>query len=433
MAEPSSHINYSFEDIQRYLQGKMSATEMHDMEKAALQDPFLADAIEGFNETDFAIAKQHLNEINAGLFAKKKESKVVAFNKRTQWLNVAAVIIVLAGIGVVASYFLRTPSLNRQPEIAKVKKDETNKAEQQKPEFEKLDTSPPFTDTVLYVAQNKAVKKVHSSAAKKKAAKNITDDKTIVKEDQSALSNANIATLSAPPPDVEKTMMSRSFAIPDTTAYLQGKTSGVSVSPSLPSTFSGKVVDENGEPIAGVTIATADKKAAVITDMNGNFNLQKTDTLLNVTAGTVGYNSRSLALKQGVNDPIILNQANEALSEVVVTGYGTTRKKNAYTDSITRAQRNANGDSAMPVGGWSNFNHYVITQLNSDTTTNAITNPDDMIEMEFLVDKAGNPYDIKVTRSVNEQLSSKAVEILKNGPKWTSPTRKKKARVVISF
>ena len=50
MAEPSTHINYTFEDIQRYLQGKMSAAEMHEIEKAALQDPFLSDAIEGYRE-----------------------------------------------------------------------------------------------------------------------------------------------------------------------------------------------------------------------------------------------------------------------------------------------------------------------------------------------------------------------------------------------
>src|ERR1700759_3937126 len=108
MAEPSTHINYSFEDIQRYLQGKMSAAEMHDIEKAALQDPFLADAIEGFNEADLTTAQQHLNEINTALLKEKSASKVVAFNKRTQWMNVAALIIVLAGIGVVASFFFKS-------------------------------------------------------------------------------------------------------------------------------------------------------------------------------------------------------------------------------------------------------------------------------------------------------------------------------------
>src|ERR1044072_6688977 len=104
MAEPSTHINYSFEDIQRYLQGKMSSAEMHAIEKAALQDPFLADAIEGFNDADLATAQQHLNDINTFLRKEKQETKVVAFNKKTQWLNVAALLIILAGVGVVASY-----------------------------------------------------------------------------------------------------------------------------------------------------------------------------------------------------------------------------------------------------------------------------------------------------------------------------------------
>jgi len=41
--------HYSASDIQRYLNGEMSAREMFDLEKAALEDPFLADAIEGYD------------------------------------------------------------------------------------------------------------------------------------------------------------------------------------------------------------------------------------------------------------------------------------------------------------------------------------------------------------------------------------------------
>lgn len=48
MADAQKHITYSYADIERYLQGKMNATEMHEMEKAALTDAFLADAIEGY-------------------------------------------------------------------------------------------------------------------------------------------------------------------------------------------------------------------------------------------------------------------------------------------------------------------------------------------------------------------------------------------------
>jgi outer membrane biosynthesis protein TonB len=40
--------HYSAEDIQRYLEGKMNAADMHAIEKIAMDDPFLAAALEGY-------------------------------------------------------------------------------------------------------------------------------------------------------------------------------------------------------------------------------------------------------------------------------------------------------------------------------------------------------------------------------------------------
>jgi hypothetical protein len=42
---------YGVEEIRRYAEGKMSPEEMHAIEKAALDDPFLADAIDGFDDS----------------------------------------------------------------------------------------------------------------------------------------------------------------------------------------------------------------------------------------------------------------------------------------------------------------------------------------------------------------------------------------------
>jgi len=47
MGDPKQPYRYTRGDLQRYLSGKMSAAEMHLLEKAALDDPFLADALEG--------------------------------------------------------------------------------------------------------------------------------------------------------------------------------------------------------------------------------------------------------------------------------------------------------------------------------------------------------------------------------------------------
>ena len=47
-SQPSDHARpVSAELIQAYLEGKLPAAEAHALERAALDDPFLAEAIEG--------------------------------------------------------------------------------------------------------------------------------------------------------------------------------------------------------------------------------------------------------------------------------------------------------------------------------------------------------------------------------------------------
>src|SRR5438309_3190406 len=107
MADANNHITYSLADIQRYLQGSMSAKEMHDLERAALEDPFLADALEGYSEADLQQAQGHLAQIETAIRRQKEESKVVALPalKRYRSWQVAASIILLVGI-VGFTYFI---------------------------------------------------------------------------------------------------------------------------------------------------------------------------------------------------------------------------------------------------------------------------------------------------------------------------------------
>jgi hypothetical protein len=48
MASDNNIKNFTAVDIEKYHKGLLSAKEMHDLEKAALDDPFLADALEGY-------------------------------------------------------------------------------------------------------------------------------------------------------------------------------------------------------------------------------------------------------------------------------------------------------------------------------------------------------------------------------------------------
>ena len=164
MAEQNTHINYSAEDIERYLKGKMSAKEMHDMEKAALQDPFLADAIEGFSNASFEESHQHLNEITAALQTEKEETKVVPLpSNNFYWWRVAAIIIFVAGIGAVSWYIIGSNNTLNKNEIAQVKEnkksDTSGVAKPSMNEVAKNDTSNKL------IAQNLSAKPLQKEKA----------------------------------------------------------------------------------------------------------------------------------------------------------------------------------------------------------------------------------------------------------------------------
>ena len=74
------------DDIKRYLSGEMSAAERHALEREALNDPFLAEALEG------------AEELPAGQFAAdlKKINRHITAKRRWKPMRVAAVIVALA-------------------------------------------------------------------------------------------------------------------------------------------------------------------------------------------------------------------------------------------------------------------------------------------------------------------------------------------------
>jgi len=97
----------------------------------------------------------------------------------------------------------------------------------------------------------------------------------------------------------------------------------------------GTVIDENGEPVIGATVAEkSNPKNATITDFDGNFTV-------NVNAGKIiqityiGYETQEAAAKNGMT--IKLRPDNKVLDEVVVVGYGV-QKKSSVTGAISQVK-----------------------------------------------------------------------------------------------
>lgn len=88
----------------------------------------------------------------------------------------------------------------------------------------------------------------------------------------------------------------------------------------------GVVKDTNGETIIGASVVQKGTKNATVTDLNGAFTLSvPANSTLSFTY--MGYKEKDVPLKGKNNVDIVLAEDNQQLSEVVVVGYGTMRKR----------------------------------------------------------------------------------------------------------
>ena len=104
MEEEKNNSKYSADYIRKYLDGQLSDQAMQALEKAALYDPFLADAIEGIEES-----RKHTVSFESGIAdLRTKLSERINQRKRktgilfqlSKW-QVAACLVVVIGLAVV--------------------------------------------------------------------------------------------------------------------------------------------------------------------------------------------------------------------------------------------------------------------------------------------------------------------------------------------
>lgn len=85
----------------------------------------------------------------------------------------------------------------------------------------------------------------------------------------------------------------------------------------------GKVVDETGEPMIGVTVKARGGKEGTVTDLSGQFQLSTQASQLELSY--VGYKSQVVAARDG--QTISMKPDHTTLDDVVVVGYGTMKKR----------------------------------------------------------------------------------------------------------
>lgn len=102
-------------------------------------------------------------------------------------------------------------------------------------------------------------------------------------------------------------------------------------------TVTGTVNDAKGGYLPGVTVSEKGTKNGGVTDMNGNFTI-KVDPNATLVFSFVGYIKKEVSVASRTTVTVSLEEDNQALSEVVVTGFGQKKSTRKISYSIAEVK-----------------------------------------------------------------------------------------------
>jgi TonB-linked SusC/RagA family outer membrane protein len=180
--------------------------------------------------------------------------------------------------------------------------------------------------------QNVSLKKALKEIEKKSDYRFLYNDDMLLKNDVQASLNTKDASLE----EVMKTVLSNtnlSYSLSDNNLVIlteKGKEFAAN-------TVTGKVTDETGLPIPGVTVRVKGTDVSTQTDVQGRYmiNVPDANAANAVLVFTfIGYTTQEVPAGGNSSLNIQLKPASNSLNEVIVVGYGTQKKEN-LTGSVT--------------------------------------------------------------------------------------------------
>jgi len=92
-------------------------------------------------------------------------------------------------------------------------------------------------------------------------------------------------------------------------------------------TISGKVTDDQGQPIVNVSVLAKGTSNGVTTGLDGNFTINVSNSNTTLVFSSVGYEPQEITPGTKATINVLLKASSNKLNEIVVTGYGTQRRK----------------------------------------------------------------------------------------------------------
>ncbi len=457
MSDKEKNIIYTARDIEQYLAGNLSPMQMHAMEKAALDDPFLAEAMEGYEAVQNKEWNNQLVALREEITNKGTGAKVIQLHKsKGNWWKAAAAVIIIGG----ATF---TILFNNN------KKEDTDKTQIAQAKTTISDSiSVPAITPAASVTQSLNPSASATVEQKKTLPGSIAKLNESVKDEEKYIADPNgpqlkpvtpVATTIAPekdnaivaaPPvnnnpsasgnnaDLAKEMndeRSKSAAKQsDDLEQLSRQRSQQANSKkeaALNNFFTAQVVSADNSPLPFTNISIKKENFGTYADAKGMVRLVSTDSILQVEVKSVGYQAKTFALRSNqAQTKIILQEDETAFKDRTVIGNADmagnkrSRRVTFLKDSVVNVE---------PADGWDNYNTYVANNL--DIPESKLQgNVHGEVELTFDVKSNGTISNIRVNKSLGADYDEAAKRLLQEGPQWkVKKGRKTSASIKVQF
>jgi hypothetical protein len=364
----NKHIIYSAEDIHQYLTGKLSNAEMHAIEKAALTDPMLAEAIEGFhktasfkNEKEFAHLQKELNQLK-----KKIGNKQRAFDN---WWKIVAIAVFFVGSLIIYRAIIHTPAKEGQ-NIA----------------------------VIQPIKKMAPIKAVLASTVLSKT------NKAIAAVNQPKIHRPTLIA-AAPSPTQQSVMSKMTISIPDSEKIYTNAEKGEMPSSGITSTensFSGIIIDKDSNAIPYATLLINGQRSH--TDQQGYFEMKTTNSVIQLEVEANGYYPKSMDVQPGDHKTI-------QLDKIVI-------KKDTSSDGRLRSMVTVLYKNGVePDEGWEKYLQYMVDQLSYSAYDDGRQVTGEMI-LNFKIDINSMPTDFLFEQSIDNDVNNAVRQLIENGPSW---------------
>jgi TonB family protein len=395
-------------DIERYLRGEMTSAEMHELEKQALSDPFLSEALEGVQQAGADSFLFDLKELRHSFHHRARHKpKIISMWRWSLGIAAGLVLLAVSSVYIIIninqkknSGSLAIKQNNHSIELDKQARTDSATVSQQPSKSTSLGQG----NSSKEIAEVEPSKEEVSDIQSQPSANSLVDNETEKNEKKSVIQTETIEPSSKRIADADIKEAPKDTVI---VKSAREKTSMVPVSRVI----RGKVISEDNKVvIPGANVLVKGTNRGAVTDIDGSYEIAVDNPKQVLAFTSIGYKTVEVVSENKTELNIQLKTDDLALSEVVIAGYTSSDENRKPVIEL-----------AAPKGGRDAFQVYL--KKNVRYPQAALQNKiEGRVTIQFTVNASGQLSDFNVQKGIGYGCEEELLRVIKEGPAW-SPSK----------